>query len=182
MFDFTELLCHKNKIYILSDKAVKNELMKLHHDDVLAEHYEVDRMINLLFRKYYWVNMMNDVWEYVALCAVCLRIQVSRHCLYDKLQLLSLSIQSWKKITMNMITDLLPSRWGANVYDFILIIVNHLTKMTQYISVTKKLTVIKLADIYIEQIICCYEELRSIVSDWESIFISAYWFEFCYQL
>ncbi len=53
MFNFTELLHHKNKIYILSDKAVKNELMKLHYDDVLAEHYEVDRIINLLFRKYY---------------------------------------------------------------------------------------------------------------------------------
>ncbi len=38
-------------------------------------------------------------------------------------------------------------------------------KMTQYISVTKKLTVIKLADIYIEQIIYCYEELRNIVLD-----------------
>jgi len=45
---------------------------------------------------------------------------------------------------------LLPSRQEADVYDFILIIVNHLTKMTQYIPVTKKLTAIKLADIYIE--------------------------------
>ncbi len=61
MLNFTELLYHKSKIYILSDEVIKNELMKLHHDDVLAEHYEVDRMINLLFRKYYWVNIMNDV-------------------------------------------------------------------------------------------------------------------------
>jgi len=53
MFNFTELFCYKNKIYILSDEAVKNELMKLHYDDVLAEHYEVDRIIDLLFRKYY---------------------------------------------------------------------------------------------------------------------------------
>jgi len=53
MFNFTELLCHKSKIYILFDKAVKNELIKLYHDDVLAEHYKVDRIINLLFRKYY---------------------------------------------------------------------------------------------------------------------------------
>jgi len=37
--------------------------------------------------------------------------------------------------------------------------------MTQYISVIKKFTVIKLANIYIEQIICCYEELKDIVSD-----------------
>ncbi len=53
MFNFTELLHYKSKIYILSDEAVKNELMKLHYDNVLAEHYEVDRTINLLFRKYY---------------------------------------------------------------------------------------------------------------------------------
>jgi len=53
MFNFTELLYYKNKIYILSDKVIKNELIKLHHNDVLTEHYEVDRTINLLFRKYY---------------------------------------------------------------------------------------------------------------------------------
>ncbi len=35
--------------------------------------------------------MMNDVWEYVALYTVCLRIQVLRHYLYDELQSLSLS-------------------------------------------------------------------------------------------
>jgi len=53
MFNFTELFHYKDKIYILFDKAVKNKLMKLHHDDVLAEHYKVDKIINLLFRKYY---------------------------------------------------------------------------------------------------------------------------------
>ena len=61
MFNFIELLCHKNKIYILSDEAVKNELMKLHHNDVLTKHYKVNRTIDLLFRKYYWVNIINDV-------------------------------------------------------------------------------------------------------------------------
>ncbi len=66
---------------------------------------------------------------------------------------------------MNIITDLLSSRQETDVYDFILIIVNHLTKMTQYISVIKKLTAIKLVNIYIEQIICCYEELKDIILD-----------------
>ncbi len=74
MFNFTELLCHKNKIYILSNKVIKNELIKLHHDDVLTKHYEVNRIIDLLFRKYYWVNIINNVWEYVALYTVYLRI------------------------------------------------------------------------------------------------------------
>jgi len=53
MFNFIKLLHYKSKIYILSDEAVKNELMKLHYDNVLTEHYKVNRTIDLLFRKYY---------------------------------------------------------------------------------------------------------------------------------
>ncbi len=53
MFNFIELLCYKSEIYILSDEVIKNKLMKLHHDNVLAEHYKVNRIIDLLFRKYY---------------------------------------------------------------------------------------------------------------------------------
>ena len=66
---------------------------------------------------------------------------------------------------MNIITDLLSSRQETDIYDFILIIVNYLTKITQYIFVIKKLTVIKLINIYIKQIICCYKEFRNIVSN-----------------
>ncbi len=42
MFNFTELLHYKSKIYILFNEAVKNKLMKLHHDDVLAKHYKIN--------------------------------------------------------------------------------------------------------------------------------------------
>ena len=40
MFNFTELLYYKDKIYILFDEVIKNELMKLHYNDVLTEHYK----------------------------------------------------------------------------------------------------------------------------------------------
>ncbi len=53
MFDFTKLLYYKNKIYILFNKIIKNELIKLHDNDVLTKHYKVNRTIDLLFRKYY---------------------------------------------------------------------------------------------------------------------------------
>jgi len=53
MFNFIKLLYYKNKIYILFNEVIKNKLIKLYHDDVLAEHYKVNRIIDLLFRKYY---------------------------------------------------------------------------------------------------------------------------------
>ena len=61
MFNFIKLLYYKNKIYISFDEVIKDKLIKLYYNDVLTEHYKVDRIINLLFRKYYWVNMINDV-------------------------------------------------------------------------------------------------------------------------
>jgi len=53
MFNFTKLFHYKNKIYILFNEVIKNKFIKLYHDDVLAEHYKVNKTINLLFRKYY---------------------------------------------------------------------------------------------------------------------------------
>ena len=70
MFNFIKLLYYKNKIYILSDEVIKDKLIKLYYNDVLTEYYKINRIINLLFRKYYWINIANNVWKYIALYTV----------------------------------------------------------------------------------------------------------------
>jgi hypothetical protein len=54
--------------------------------------------------------------------------------------------------------------------------------MTQYISISKTLTAMQLADIFFEKIVCRYRTLKEIVSDRGSIFTSSYWSEVCYQM
>jgi len=83
---------------------------------------------------------------------------------------------------MNMITDLPLSKCSNSVYDAILMIVDCYIKMTQYISISKTLTAMQLADIFFEKIVCHYETLKEIVSDRGSIFTSSYWSEVCYQV
>jgi len=75
---------------------------------------------------------------------------------------------------MNMITGLPSSKHNDNVYDVILMIVDHYIKMAQYISISKTLTAMQLADIFFEKIVCHYRTLKEIVSDRGSIFTSSY--------
>ncbi len=80
-----------------------------------------------------------------------------------------------------MITDLSSSKHDDSVYDAILMIVNHYIKMTWYISISKTLTAMQLADIFIKKIVYHYRALKEIVSDRGLIFTTSYWSEVCYQ-
>ncbi len=75
---------------------------------------------------------------------------------------------------MNMITGLPLSKHSDSVYDVILMIVDRYIKMTQYISISKTLIAMQLADIFFEKIVCHYKALKEIVSDRGSIFTSSY--------
>ena len=71
---------------------------------------------------------------------------------------------------MNMIISLLLSKCKDNVYNVILVMIDHYIKMTRYLSTTNKLTAVKLTDMFFEHIVLQYKTLRRIVSDQESIF------------
>jgi len=85
-------------------------------------------------------------------------------------------------VIMNMITGLPSSKHSDSVYDAILMIVDRYIKLTQYISISKTLTAMQLADIFFEKIVCRYKALKEIVSDRGLIFTSSYWSKVCYQV
>jgi len=60
------------------------------------------------------------------------------------------------------------------VYDLILVIVDHYTKMTRYLSTKKTLTVVKLAKLFFEKIALRYEVSNDIVIDRDNLFTSAF--------
>ena len=52
-----------------------------------------------------------------------------------------------------MITDLSLSKHRDNIYDVILVMIDHYTKMTRYLSTINKLTAVKLTDMFFEHIV-----------------------------
>ena len=72
-------------MYVLKKVSVRAELLKLYYNDVLAGHFSVERTLELLTQKYYWIDIHADVKEYIALCDICQRVKVSQHHSYSKI-------------------------------------------------------------------------------------------------
>ncbi len=177
-----EMIKYNESLYVSEDISVREKLLKCHHDDLLARHFDADKISELLDCKYYWKSMIKNVKEYINTCDICQRVKIKRHLSYDELRLLLWFTDSWKEITMNFITDLSSSKWKEVVYDSILVIVDHYMKMTRYLSIKKILTVVKLAELFFEKIALRYEISNDIIIDRDSLFISAFWSEICYHV
>ena len=177
-----EMIKYNKSWYVSEDFSVREELLKCHHNNSLARHFDADKISKLLDCKYYWKSMIKNVKEYINTCDICQRVKMKRHLSYDELRSLLQLTNSWKEIIMNFITDLSSSKWKEVVYDSILVIVNHYMKMTRYLFTKKTLTVVELAKLFFEKIVLRYEISNDIVIDRDNLFISAFWSEICYHV
>jgi len=173
---------YNESLYVSEDFSVKEELLKRHHDDSLARHFDADKISELLDCKYYWKSMIKNVKEYIDTCDICQRVKIKRHLSYDELRSLFQSTDSWKEIIMNFITDLSSSKWKEIVYDSILVIVDCYMKMMRYLFMKKTLTVIEWAKLFLEKIALRYEISNDIIIDRDSLFINAFWSKICYHV
>ncbi len=177
-----EMIKYNESLYVSEDISVREKLLKCHHDDLLARHFDADKISELLDCKYYWKSMIKNFKEYINTCDICQRVKMKHHLSYDELRLLLWFTDSWKEITMNFITDLSSSKWKEVVYNSILVIVDHYMKMTRYLSIKKILIVVKLAELFFEKIALRYEISNDIIIDRDNLFISAFWSEICYHI
>ncbi len=173
---------YNKSLYVSEDLSVRKELLKRHHDDSLARHFDADKISELLDCKYYWKSMIKNVKKYIDTCDICQRVKMKHHLSYDELKSLLQLTDSWKEITMNFITDLSSSKWKEVVYDLILMIVDCYTKMMYYLFTKKTLTVVKLAELFFEKIALRYEVSNDIIINKDNLFINAFWSKICYHV
>ncbi len=177
-----EMIKYNELLYVSEDLSVREKLLKRHHDNLLAKHFDADKISELLNCKYYWKSIIKDVKKYIDTCNICQKMKMKCHLSYDELKSLSRFTNSWKEITMNFITNLSFSKWKEVVYDLILVIVNHYMKMTRYLSMKKTLTIVELAKLFFKQIALRYEVLNDIIINKDNLFINAFWSEVCYHV
>ena len=129
-------------MYISNEASVRAELLKRYYNNPLAEYFEVEKIFELINRKYFWKDIKADVKEYVNTYNVYQRVKVKRYRSYSELSVLPIPLDLWKEITMNFITDLPPSKRNKHVYDSILVIVNRSIKIAYYLLTTKKINIV----------------------------------------
>jgi hypothetical protein len=64
-------------------------------------------------------------------------------------------------------------------YDSILTVVCHVIKYMLFISMRETSTAVEFAELFFEHVECCFEMLRSVVSDRDSHITSEFWHEIC---
>ncbi|TID16590.1 hypothetical protein E6O75_ATG11708 [Venturia nashicola] len=170
----------RGKIFVPNDAAVRQELLRLYHDDAFAGHFGVARTHDLLARKYFWTHMSRDVDEYVKTCEVCQRTKVKRHAPFGDLQPLPQPEGPWQELTMDFMSGVPASKVAGRAYDALLVLLDRYTKMALYIPVTKKLTAADLAEILVDRVFTRFGAPRGIVSDRDSRFTGSFWSELCY--
>ena len=80
-----------NRLPRIADLAICRD-----NEDLLAGHFDVDKTLELINRKYYWGSMRDDIKSYVKTCDVCQRVKVKRHRPYGELNSLPQPSGPWK--------------------------------------------------------------------------------------
>ena len=66
-------------------KAIWTEIISWYHNNPLARHFDIDKIKDLVGRKYYWPSFQKDIEAYVKGCNVCLGSKAVRHKPYEDL-------------------------------------------------------------------------------------------------
>ena len=61
-----KLLLFQELIYVSS--ATRKKMIEWHHDNVLTEHFEINKMMKLIFRNYYFLQMRQKMKKHIWQC------------------------------------------------------------------------------------------------------------------
>ena len=82
-----DLVLKKEKIYMLKDKELRAEVIRLYHDVLTAGHGGRWKMVELVTRNYWWSGVTRDVGKYVEGYDLCQRMKNRTEELAGKLKL-----------------------------------------------------------------------------------------------
>ena len=174
------LLYYFHVIYVSDEAIMKTKMLRLHYDDSLMRHFEIKKTRSLLQKKFYWFRMSKDIKEYIQNCDVCQRMKAFRHRFYDETTSFFISVCLWKNISMNSIIELSFDRYENDIYNVILVVVDRYSKMTLYIFAKSTWSAEDLANVLFNKMFLIFFEIREVILDRSSLFVSGYWFALCY--
>ena len=102
--DVNRVLHHQRLPFV--PEVIWTELISRHHDNLLADHFGINKTRELIGRKYYWPSLRKDVEAYVKGCDVCLALKTVRHKPYGDLQALPVPTHRWKNLSIDFVTRL----------------------------------------------------------------------------
>ena len=132
------------------------------------------KMYRDLKKNFWWRNMKRDVATHVSRCLVCQRVKAEHRRPGGLLNPLPIPEWKWEHICMDFISSLPKTRNGN---DSIWVIVDRLTKSAHFIPFRTGMSLQKMAQLYISQIVRYHGVPAIITSDRDSRYMSHFWTE-----
>ena len=162
------------RIYIPNNKKIKEEILKENHDSVDVGHLEQHRMLELLKRTYWWLELKEDVKKYIQGYFKCQQNKVQHQRKARELHPLEIPKGLWQEISIDIIGPL-PK---LNGMDTIVVIVDRFMKMIRLKVMTTNILLEGIAKIYRNDIWKLHGIPRKILSDRGPQFTSKFMEEF----
>ena len=95
---------HQGLLYVF--KIIRTELISRYHDDLLASHFGIEKIRELVAKKYYWETLCHNIEVYIRGCDVYLASKVVKYKHYRNLQQLPVPTHCWKNLFIDFVTGL----------------------------------------------------------------------------
>ena len=115
------MLVYKNQLYIPDSEEVKRLILNELHKKPYSGHPGYQKMITKLKKNYYWPNMKNDAYNYLARCIECQQVKIEHQHPAGLLQPLPIPEWKWEIISMDFVTGLPKTN---KQYDSIMVVVD----------------------------------------------------------
>jgi len=137
----------------------------------LMGHFRVQKTYDNLHDHFYMPHMKHDVHNFCDKCLVCKKTKskVMPHGLYTPLPVLE---HPWIDISMDFVIGLPRSKGGK---DLIFVVFDRFSKMAHFIACKKVGDAYHVVDLFFKEVVRLHGLPRSIVSDWDSKFLSHFW-------
>ncbi|PNX93307.1 Ty3/gypsy retrotransposon protein [Trifolium pratense] len=165
------LLYWKDRLVIPVEEALIQRILPEYHSSPIGGHAGITRTMARLKAQFYWPKMQEQVQEYVQNCVICQQAKVSNTLPSGLLQPLPIPQQVWKDIAMDFITGL-PI---VNGFSVIMVVVDRLTKYAHFLTLKAYYSSKTVAEAFMSNIVKLHGMPRSIVSDRDKVFTSAFW-------
>ena len=75
-FNVKDFLQYQEALYLFKNYTLLTKVMKRHHDNFYAEHFEYEKTLKIIQRKIFWSAMHSNIQQYVKKCEIYQKIKV----------------------------------------------------------------------------------------------------------
>lgn len=169
-----ELLLRKGKIVIGQDPDLRKDILLHYHDSAVGGHSGTQATYKRINQTMYWKGLKNDVYQHLQACLTCQQHKGETVATPSLLQPIPIPDKVWTKISMDFIVGL-PNSHGKTT---ILVVVDRLSKAAQFIALAHPYTASTIAQAFLDSIYKLHGFPKSIITDRDPIFLSAFRIEF----